>query len=168
MQLPELMAVQGDVMLRALRFMDSMIQRDTMQKAAFLSDLTTFWHKFDDRVLRLKVLFANAACKFAVCMALVFCALCSLVLQISHIVDKAIMQVPHRDLVLPLIYWYLADQAACADVVICANTNKAMLQVLPHLLEAVRSEQLQQLVLPLVIHILGKQDKQVIHSVQHA
>ncbi|KAA6417121.1 MAG: kinase family, partial [Trebouxia sp. A1-2] len=45
---------QGDVMLRALRFMDSMIQRDTMQKAAFLNDLTTFWHKFDDRVLRLK------------------------------------------------------------------------------------------------------------------
>ncbi|KAL3160085.1 hypothetical protein ABBQ32_010866 [Trebouxia sp. C0010 RCD-2024] len=77
---------QGDVMLRALRFMDSMIQRDTMQKAAFLNDLTTFWHKFDDRVLRLKVL--------------------------------------------------------------------------PHLLEEVRSEQLQQLVLPLVIHMLGKQDKQ--------
>ncbi|DBA79962.1 TPA: hypothetical protein ACH3X1_008165 [Trebouxia sp. C0004] len=77
---------QGDVMLRALRFMDSMIQRDTMQKAAFLNDLTTFWHKFDDRVLRLKVL--------------------------------------------------------------------------PHLLEEARSEQLQQLVLPLVIHILGKQDKQ--------
>lgn len=77
---------QGDVMLRALRFMDSMIQRDIMQKAAFLNDLTTFWHKFDDRVLRLKVL--------------------------------------------------------------------------PHLLEEVRSEQLQQLVLPLVIHILGKQDKQ--------
>lgn len=34
-------------------------------------------------------------------------------------------------------------------------------KVLPHLLEEVRSEQLQQLVLPLVIHILGKQDKQV-------
>lgn len=47
---------QGDVMLRALRFMDSMIQRDSMQKAAFLNDLTTFWHKFDDRLLRLKVL----------------------------------------------------------------------------------------------------------------
>ena len=46
--------------------------------------------------------------------------------------------------------------------------NQAMLQVLPHLLEEVRSEQLQQLVLPLVIHILGKQDKQVILSVQHA
>lgn len=61
MQLHELMTVQGDVMLRALRFMDSMIQRDTMQKAAFLNDLTTFWHKFDDRVLRLQVLFANAA-----------------------------------------------------------------------------------------------------------
>ena len=42
-------------MLRALRFMDTMIQRDTMQKAAFLNDLATFWHKFDDRVLRLKV-----------------------------------------------------------------------------------------------------------------
>ena len=42
-------------MLRALRFMDSMIQRDTMQKAAFLNDLSTFWDRFDDRVLRLKV-----------------------------------------------------------------------------------------------------------------
>ncbi len=49
------MLLQGDVMLRALRFMDSMIQRDTMQKAAFLNDLTTFWDRFDDRVLRLKV-----------------------------------------------------------------------------------------------------------------
>lgn len=47
--------VQGDQMLRALRFMDSMIQRDTMQKMAFLNDLTTFWDKFDDRILRLKV-----------------------------------------------------------------------------------------------------------------
>ena len=46
---------QGDVMLRALRFMDSMIQRDAMQKAAFLNDLATFWDRFDDRVLRLKV-----------------------------------------------------------------------------------------------------------------
>ena len=35
--------------------MDSMIQRDTMQKAAFLNDLATFWDRFDDRVLRLKV-----------------------------------------------------------------------------------------------------------------
>ena len=42
-------------MLRALRFMDSMIQRDTLQKVAFLNDLTTFWDKFDDRILRLKV-----------------------------------------------------------------------------------------------------------------
>ena len=50
-----LVLLQGDVMLRALRFVDTMIQRDTMQKAAFLNDLTTFWHKFDDRVLRLKV-----------------------------------------------------------------------------------------------------------------
>ena len=47
--------MQGDVMLRALRFMDSMIQRDTVQKAAFLNDLATFWDRFDDRVLRLKV-----------------------------------------------------------------------------------------------------------------
>ena len=35
------------------------------------------------------------------------------------------------------------------------------MQVLPHLLEEVRSEQLQQIALPLVIHILGKQDTQV-------
>jgi len=89
------------------------------------------------------------------------------VLQISHIAEEIITQVPHRDLVLPFIHWYLADQAACADVAVYDNTNKAMLQVLPHLLEEVRSEQLQQLVLPLVIHILGKQDKQVILSVQH-
>ncbi len=61
MQLLGCLGVQGDVMLRALRFMDSMIQRGTMQKAAFLNDLTTFWHKFDDRVLRLKVLSTIAA-----------------------------------------------------------------------------------------------------------
>lgn len=87
-------------MLRALRFMDSMIQRDTMQKAAFLNDLTTFWHKFDDRVLRLKVLFAHAAHISAAYIALVCCTHCSLVLHISHIAEEAIMQVPHRDLVL--------------------------------------------------------------------
>jgi hypothetical protein len=98
-------------------------------------------------------------------MALVLRTHCSPVFQIGCIVQKSIMQVPHGGLVLPLIHLYMADQAACADVVIYANTNKAMLQVLPHLLEEVRSEQLQQLVLPLVIHILGKQDKQVI---QHA
>ena len=78
------------------------------------------------------------------------------------------MQVVHSGLVLPLIHWYLADQTACAHMAIYDNTSKAMLQVLPHLLEEVRSEQLQQLVLPLVIHILGKQDKEVIQSVQHA
>lgn len=42
-------------MLRALQFMDNMIQRDVMQKMAFLTDLTSFWNSFDDRILRLKV-----------------------------------------------------------------------------------------------------------------
>ena len=42
-----------------------------------------------------------------------------------------------------------------------SNNGFLCMQVLPHLLEEVRSEQLQQLVLPLVIHILGKQDRQV-------
>ena len=54
-------------MLRALRFMDSMIQRDTMQKAAFLTDLATFWDRFDDRVLRLKVCAELTTCSNGLC-----------------------------------------------------------------------------------------------------
>lgn len=46
---------QGDMLLRALRFLDTMIQRDSLQKAAFLKDLASFFPQFDDRVLRYKV-----------------------------------------------------------------------------------------------------------------
>ncbi|GAB4813447.1 hypothetical protein N2152v2_000493 [Parachlorella kessleri] len=47
---------QGDVMLRGLRFLDTMLQRDMLQKAAFLKDLPSLCALFDPRVLRLKVL----------------------------------------------------------------------------------------------------------------
>lgn len=112
MQLHELMTVQGDVMLRALRFMDSMIQRDTMQKAAFLNDLTTFWHKFDDRVLRLKVLFANAAHISAASMALIFCICAVQSFRSITLQKRLVCRYFTGDLVLPFIHWYLADQAA--------------------------------------------------------
>ena len=71
--------------------MDSMIQRDTMQKMAFLNDLTTFWDKFDDRILRLKVttlglcpvtIFSKALLLFDYCL-LVKCPLCALSLHLD-------------------------------------------------------------------------------------
>ena len=45
-----------DRLLRALHFIDTILQRDTAQKHAFVRDLPTFWSQFDKRVLRLKVL----------------------------------------------------------------------------------------------------------------
>jgi len=45
-----------DMLLRALRFVESMLQRDAAQKLAFLRDLPTFMRRFDARVLRLRVL----------------------------------------------------------------------------------------------------------------
>ena len=47
--------VQEDVLVRALRFLDTLLQRDNLQKAAFLKDLTGFWTRFDARILRHKV-----------------------------------------------------------------------------------------------------------------
>lgn len=41
--------------MRALRFLDTLLQRDSLQKAAFLKDLANFWPRFDARVLRFKV-----------------------------------------------------------------------------------------------------------------
>ena len=67
---------QGDQMLRALRFMDSMIQRDTVQKVAFLNDLTTFWDNFDDRILRLKVPH-HEPLPLALKAPFVYCIICS-------------------------------------------------------------------------------------------
>ena len=39
-------------MLRALRFLDTLLQRDDAQKVAFLKDLATLWPQCDSRVLR--------------------------------------------------------------------------------------------------------------------
>ncbi|KAK9813184.1 hypothetical protein WJX72_010231 [[Myrmecia] bisecta] len=47
---------QEDLLLRALRFLDTFIQRDNTQKAAFLQDLVGLWERLDARVLRYKVL----------------------------------------------------------------------------------------------------------------
>ena len=44
--------LQEDMLLRALRFMDNMLQRDAVQKSAFLKDLAGFCTQFDERVLR--------------------------------------------------------------------------------------------------------------------
>ncbi len=42
--------------MRSLRFLDNLLQRDNLQKAAFLKDALKFWPRFDMRVLRYKVL----------------------------------------------------------------------------------------------------------------
>lgn len=54
--LPEAAFFKSDRLLRALRFMDSILQRDTAQKHAFVRDLPSFWAQFDKRILRLRVL----------------------------------------------------------------------------------------------------------------
>ncbi|KAL8167086.1 hypothetical protein V2J09_008585 [Rumex salicifolius] len=45
-----------DTRLRALRFLDHLIERDNMQKSDFLKALADMWKDFDSRVLRYKVL----------------------------------------------------------------------------------------------------------------
>ncbi|KAG8378548.1 hypothetical protein BUALT_Bualt08G0148400 [Buddleja alternifolia] len=45
-----------DTRLRALRFLDHMLERDNMQKSQFLKALSDMWKDFDPRVLRYKVL----------------------------------------------------------------------------------------------------------------
>ncbi|KAJ9510959.1 hypothetical protein QJQ45_027821 [Haematococcus lacustris] len=47
---------QEDLLLRALRFLDTLLQRETGQKLAFLKDLSQLWTQLDDRLLRLRVL----------------------------------------------------------------------------------------------------------------
>ncbi|XP_010498773.1 PREDICTED: SCY1-like protein 2 isoform X1 [Camelina sativa] len=47
---------RSDTTLRALRFLDHMLERDNMQKSEFLKALSDMWKDFDSRVLRYKVL----------------------------------------------------------------------------------------------------------------
>lgn len=47
---------QDDRLLRALRFIDTILQRETSQKHAFVRDLPTFLPQIPKRVLRLQVL----------------------------------------------------------------------------------------------------------------
>ncbi|KAG6553544.1 hypothetical protein Mapa_004457 [Marchantia paleacea] len=47
---------RNDTRLRALRFLDHMLERDNMQKSDFLKALGEMWTGFDARVLRYKVL----------------------------------------------------------------------------------------------------------------
>ncbi|KAL5222513.1 hypothetical protein ABZP36_027226 [Zizania latifolia] len=59
---PSAMAFTGssffrdDTRLRALRFLDHLLERDNMQKTQFLKALSDMWKDFDSRVLRYKVL----------------------------------------------------------------------------------------------------------------
>ncbi|CAO1948378.1 unnamed protein product [Urochloa humidicola] len=59
---PSAMAFTGssffrdDTRLRALRFLDHLLERDNMQKTEFLKALSEMWKDFDSRVLRYKVL----------------------------------------------------------------------------------------------------------------
>uniref|UniRef100_M4DI13 Protein kinase domain-containing protein n=1 Tax=Brassica campestris TaxID=3711 RepID=M4DI13_BRACM len=45
---------RSDARLRALRFLDHMLERDNMQKSEFLKALSDMWKDFDSRVLRYK------------------------------------------------------------------------------------------------------------------
>lgn len=47
---------RNDTRLRALCFLDHMLERDNMQKSEFLKALSDMWKDFDSRVLRYKVL----------------------------------------------------------------------------------------------------------------
>ncbi|CAI0556333.1 unnamed protein product [Linum tenue] len=47
---------RNDTRLRALRFLDHLLERDNMQKSEFLKALSDMWKDFDSRVLRYKVL----------------------------------------------------------------------------------------------------------------
>ncbi|GMI90745.1 hypothetical protein like AT1G71410 [Hibiscus trionum] len=47
---------RNDARLRALRFLDHMLERDNMQKSEFLKALSDMWKDFDSRVLQYKVL----------------------------------------------------------------------------------------------------------------
>lgn len=47
---------RNDTRLRALRFLDHMLERDNIQKSEFLKALSDMWKDFDSRVLRYKVL----------------------------------------------------------------------------------------------------------------
>ncbi|KAH0463253.1 hypothetical protein IEQ34_007835 [Dendrobium chrysotoxum] len=47
---------RDDTRLRALRFLDHMLERDNMQKTEFLKALSDMWKDFDARILRYKVL----------------------------------------------------------------------------------------------------------------
>ncbi|KAE8666530.1 hypothetical protein F3Y22_tig00112498pilonHSYRG00308 [Hibiscus syriacus] len=47
---------RDDTRLRALRFLDHMLERDNRQKSEFLKALSDMWKDFDSRVLRYKVL----------------------------------------------------------------------------------------------------------------
>ena len=56
---------QEDMLLRAVRFLDTMLQRDSLQKAAFLKDLAGLWPRVDARVLKFRLLpplLAEARC----------------------------------------------------------------------------------------------------------
>ena len=44
------------MLLRAVRFLDTMIQRDNLQKAAFLKDLGSIWPRVDARVLKFRMI----------------------------------------------------------------------------------------------------------------
>ena len=50
------MRMQEDMLLRAVRFLDTMIQRDNLQKAAFLKDLGAIWPRVDARVLKFRMI----------------------------------------------------------------------------------------------------------------
>ncbi|KAF2290604.1 hypothetical protein GH714_014672 [Hevea brasiliensis] len=60
---------RNDTRLRALRFLDHMLERDNTQKSEFLKALSDMWKDFDSRVLR-------ATGEKDVCFKVLYCGMC--------------------------------------------------------------------------------------------
>jgi SCY1-like protein 2 len=110
----------ADVQLRALKFLDTLLQRDAVQRAAFLRDLPAMCDQFDSRVLKNKV--------------------------------RSRVPCHARGTTKPVVHFSSRDLPFCAPHV--------SMQVLPPLLQELRTAELQASVLPLVLTIVGHQTPQ--------
>eukprot|EP00892_Ulva_mutabilis_P010562 jgi/Ulvmu1/7879/UM004_0110.1 len=134
---------KDDRLLRALRFIDSILQRETAQKHAFVRDLPTFLPQFPMRVLRLQVLpcliqqWQDRALRDAVL---------PLVLRMVKNLPADIFQ----DQVLPELKGILAS-ASGAQVT-------QVLQAVPDLQQAMRSDQVEEVLVPVMLKALSDGD----------
>lgn len=134
--------VQDDVLVRALRFLDNLLQRDNLQKAAFLKDAQKFWPRLDMRVLRYAVSGTFAGCRL-----------------VAHkLPQDARFSRSHLGM-SPCNTAGLSRMTCCHGKRMPALPLPVLSQVLPPLLTELRNEALQALVLPLVLGIIPQQDE---------